>query len=53
MYRSQTFYLLEALSAYKKEISIHTHKTLSLRTEIKKQKTSFETQAGWSMARFP
>ena len=38
MYRSQTFYLLEAISAYKKEISLHVHKILNLRTEIKKKK---------------
>lgn len=35
MYWSQTFYLLEAISAYKKEISLHVHKILNLRTEIK------------------
>lgn len=38
MYRSQTFYLLEAISAYKKEISLHVHKILNLRTEIKNKK---------------
>ena len=47
MYRSQTFYLLEAISAYKKEISLHVHKILNLRTEIKNKKHHLKLKFCW------